>query len=158
MRSRRVPTETGRTPGVAVYTIVSERGRARITIELSGRVTTAEALRAVSQAAAMARADDLDRFLCDLRGVERGPGGLIEVAAAMAVHYRPGMRIAFVTGDRQGAIVRRLIRLAGSPTGMHVAGTRQSATRWLQSRRARRAAPPPAKPEAATATRAESAA
>ncbi|GAB4323270.1 MAG: hypothetical protein Kow0010_04560 [Dehalococcoidia bacterium] len=143
-----------------MYTIVSERRRARITIELSGRVSTAEALRATSQAAAMARADDLDRFLCDLRAVERGPGGLVEVAAAIAVHLRPGMRVAFVACDRQRPVVRRLVRFCGSPMAMYVAETRQAATRWLQSRRSRRPVRPPTKPEPATtaSARAESAA
>lgn len=142
-----------------MYTIVSERRRTRISITLSGRVATAEALRAVSQAAALARADELDRFLCDLRDVERGPGSLLAVAAAIAVHLRPGMRIAFVARDEQRPTVRRLIRFCGSPAAMHVANTRQAAARWLQARRQRMPESPPARVEPAAApARAESAA
>lgn len=141
-----------------MYTIVVDRGHARIAIEAGGRLTTAEALRAVSQAFALARADDLTRFLCDLRCVERGPGGLAEIAAAIAVHYRPGMRIAFIAAERQAPLVNRLRRFSGSPDGILVTASRQAATRWLHARRPRRSAPATPADPAEAATRAESAA
>lgn len=115
-----------------MYSIRAQRGELLDT-ELSGRLTTAEALRAVSQSFALAEADGIWRAVCDVRAVERGPGNLLLVAASFASRYQEGMRVALVSRPEQLALVRRFARYTGSRAGVAAFLTPEAAANWLDS-------------------------
>ena len=115
-----------------MYAIRVDASRHILNIELSGRLTTAEALRAVSQAFALAEASSLRGAICDTRELRRGPGGLLLVAAAIAFGTQPGMRIAFLSRAPQEALLERLIRYSGSPTGLQVVETLAEADAYVE--------------------------
>jgi hypothetical protein len=104
-----------------------------VEIELSGRMTTAEALRAVSQACALAETDGSSRAICDVRGVERGPGNLLLVAAMLAAHYRRGMRVALVARPQQLGLAQRFARYTGARERVGAFATPEAAANWLAS-------------------------
>ncbi len=99
----------------------------------SDRVTSAEGLRAISQAFALADAGAVTAALCDLSDVRRGPGNYLELGVALATRIRSGMRIAFVAGRAQRPFVRRLARFSGIREGLGLFETRQEAERWLSA-------------------------
>ncbi|MGE5594497.1 MAG: hypothetical protein ACM3S1_00520, partial [Hyphomicrobiales bacterium] len=100
-----------------MYAIRVDDQRKLLRLELSGRVTTDEALRAVSQAYALAEAGAILGVLCDLTPLDRGPAGLLLVAAAVAAGYREGMRLAFVGGEHQARAAERVVRFSGLREG-----------------------------------------
>lgn len=99
--------------------------------EFSGYVSTGEALRAASQAFALAEAGHLDRAICDLRGVERGPEGLQVVRAACAGRIPPGARVALVAGPAQRRLARWLARMGGRHGAVAEFPSREEAEEWL---------------------------
>lgn len=121
--------------GADMYVIRARHGNL-IEAELSGRLTTAETLRAVSQAFTLAEADGITRAVCDTRGIERGPGNLLLVAAAFAARNREGMRVALVSRQEQFALVQRFARYTGARAGVGVFTMLETATSWLTSREA----------------------
>lgn len=121
-----------RTLAAIMYTIRAQHGE-MLDTELCGRLTTAEALRAVSQSFELAEAGGITRAVCDVRGVERGPGNLLLVAAAFASRYQRGMRVALVSRPEQFGLVQRFARYAGGRAGVGAFVTREAAADWLDS-------------------------
>jgi hypothetical protein len=115
-----------------MYTIRAQHG-GLLDTELSGRLTTTEALRAVSQSFALAEADGITRAVFDVRGVERGPGNLLLVAAAFASRYQRGMRVALVSRPEQFGLVQRFARYTGARAGVGAFVTPEAAADWLDS-------------------------
>ena len=115
-----------------MYSIRAQHGELLDT-EFSGRLTTTEALRAVSQSFALAEADGIRRAMCDVRGVERGPGNLLLVAAAFASRYQRGMRVALVSRPEQFGLVQRFARYTGGRAGVGAFVTPEAAADWLDS-------------------------
>jgi hypothetical protein len=115
-----------------MYSIRAQHGRL-LDVELSGRLTTTEALRAVSQSFALAEADGIRRAVCDVRDVERGPGNLLLVAAIFASRYQPGMRVAVISRPEQFGMVQRFTRYAGARAGVAAFVTPEAAADWLDS-------------------------
>lgn len=115
-----------------MYSIRAQHG-ILVEAELSGRLTTAEALRAASQAFALAEAEGIRRAVCDVRGVERGPGNLLLVAAIFASRYREDMRVALVSRPEQLAMVQRFARYTGGRAGVGAFVTPEAAADWLDS-------------------------
>lgn len=115
-----------------MYVIRASHGNL-IEAELSGRLTTAETLRAVSQAFTLAEAVGVTRAVCDTRAIERGPGNLLLVAAAFAARYQRGMRVALVSRPEQFALVQRFARYTGARAGVGVFTMIETATGWLNS-------------------------
>ena len=113
-----------------MYTIRVDTAAEMLRADASGRIDTEEALRAISQAFALADAGLLARILCDVREVERGPN-LATVSAALATRCRGGLRIALLIRTEQRAIARKLMRLAGSPPGLRVFESAPGASSWL---------------------------
>lgn len=84
----------------------------RVEVVFWGWLSTEEALRAVSQAFALAEAGSLDHAICDLRGVDRGPESLPVVRAAVAWRMAPRARVALVVAPRQRRLARWFARQA----------------------------------------------
>ena len=115
-----------------MYAIRVDATRHLLNIDLSGRVTTPEALRAVSQAFALAEASALVAVVCDARKVRRGPGGLLAVAATISLRLPPGMRIALLGMPEQERFVERLISYTGSATGLQFMESETEAASYLE--------------------------
>lgn len=115
----------------AMYAIRVDSERQALLINLSGRVTTSEAQRAVMQAFALAEAVNLQAVCCDGTALERGPGGSLAVSALIALSYHEPMRIAFIGGAYHAGALRRLIRFSGIRGGMKVFRTTMDAEGWL---------------------------
>lgn len=97
----------------------------------SGRPTTEEALRALSQAFALAEAGGIMLATCDIREVERAPGNLVVLAAAFAACHVRGMQVAFVSRPEHHTIVRRFTRYTGVRVGLGVFEHPGQAMQWL---------------------------
>jgi len=110
--------------------VIRAPGPGSLEITFSDRVTTAEGLRAISQAFALADAGSVTSALCDLTGIERGPANYLELAVALATRIRPGMRIAFVASRAQRPFVSRLARFSGIGDGLGLFETRTNAEQW----------------------------
>lgn len=116
-----------------MYTIrVTPEGR--IWAAVSGRVTTSEALRLVSQGFALAEAGAITDLLVDVRGVERGPGQWLMVAAMVASRLEGPMRLAVVTGPGQEPVVRRILRYTGARGRAALFMDEGAALRWFAGR------------------------
>lgn len=115
-----------------MYAIRVDATRHILTIDLSGRVTTPEALRAVTHAFALAEASALTAVVCDIRKVRRGPGGLLPVAATIALRLSPGMRVALLGLPEQEPFVERIIRYTGSATGLRFLESETEAASYLE--------------------------
>src|SRR5262249_20563578 len=103
-------------------------------ISCSAKLSTAEAIRAITHAALLLEAGaGLNDVLCDVTNVRRGPGNLLLVAAAIAFRQSPDFRVAFVANPRQVRAVRRLIRFSGLQNGMVVLTSRADAESWLEA-------------------------
>ncbi|MBI2767481.1 MAG: hypothetical protein HYX53_16420 [Chloroflexi bacterium] len=113
-----------------MYSIRVDSVRNLLVVELTGRVTTAEALRAVSQGFTLAEAGSIWAISCDLTAVRRGPGGMLVVAAAVASRLREGMQVALI-GGRQRAFAERLMRFSGAPDALHAFDDAAAAQAWL---------------------------
>ena len=83
-----------------MYAIRVDAAAEMLRAEASGRVGTDQALRAISQAFALADAGVLARILCDVREVERGPH-LGTISAALSTRCRRGLRIALLVRSEQ---------------------------------------------------------
>ncbi len=115
-----------------MYAIRVDTRRHVLEVEFSGRMVTAEAVRAVAQAAALAEAGGLRAVACDLRGLQRGPAGLLKVAALVALRFQPGMRLALVGGAGQGAFADRFIAFSGMGDAVQLFEDDGDAHAWLE--------------------------
>lgn len=116
-----------------MYTIrVTPEGR--LAAEVSGHLTTAEALRLISQGFALAEAGALTDLVVDVRGVERGPGQWLMLAAVVASRLEGPMRLAVVAGTRQEPVVRRILRYSGVRGRAAVFLSEDAALRWFADR------------------------
>jgi hypothetical protein len=108
--------------------------------EFSGRVSTAEALRAVSQAFALAEAGHLTRAVCDIRGIEAGPdpSSLEVIATSVSSHLAGGRRIALLCTIRQLRLARKFARLTGAREEIGLFTRPVDAEAWLSGRPVRR--------------------
>ncbi len=100
-------------------------------VTLNGTMSTEEALRAVSQGAALAGAGSIGLVLCDLRGLERRPGGLGLIAAAIAGAGPAGWRMALVARPDQAPVAARFARMSARGGETAVFPGSDSAIRWL---------------------------
>ncbi len=107
-----------------------------LTLTFSEHVSTEEALRAVSQAFALADAGTIPKAICDITTVERGPTGSLVIAAALASRMRSGIRIAFVTTAGQRRYIRRIARFSGIREGLGLFHSVDEASDWLREERA----------------------
>jgi len=114
-----------------MYTITEDSGKGLLTMVLSGRVDTDEALRALSQALTLSETDAINAIVCDVTAVQRGPASLIRIAAGLALGYRPGMRVALVSGDSQRPTATRLMRFSGLRDGVRVFSSASDGQAWL---------------------------
>ncbi|MEO9255575.1 MAG: hypothetical protein ABI305_08555 [Tepidiformaceae bacterium] len=105
--------------------------RQALLVAMSGRLTSSETLRAVSQAATLAEAVGIQAVCCDVTDVENGPGGSLVVAAMIAIRYAAPMRIAFVGSPVHSQAIRRLIRFSGVRGALRFFGTTMGAEAWL---------------------------
>ena len=77
-----------------MYTIREDSVKKLLTVEVSGKVRNEEALRAISQAFALADASEIRAIRCEITDLRKGPAGLMTLAATLTLHHRPGMRLA----------------------------------------------------------------
>jgi hypothetical protein len=105
--------------------------RQLLSVDVRGRLTTEEALRAVSQGFTLAEASRIRGIFCDLSGLNRGPGGMLIVSAALASRFHPDMRMAFIGNSAQLNVARRLIRFSGVRSGLATFDTVAEADEWL---------------------------
>ena len=117
--------------GDRMYTITEDPGKRLLIMALSGRVDTDEALRALSQALTLSETDAISAVVCDVTAVQRGPASLIRIAAGLALGYRPGMRIALLSGDQQRATATRFARFSGLRDGVRVFASADDAQAWV---------------------------
>lgn len=99
----------------------------------SGHVAPEEALRAVSQAFALAEAGEIHRGLCDLRQVSHRAGNTIVLGAAFASRFTQEHRVALICDRRQLSLCRRLTRLAGYGERLGVFTREVDAEAWVAS-------------------------
>jgi hypothetical protein len=149
-----------------MYLIRVDQARRLLTLELSGHVTTDEAVAAMCIVAEIVRTDGLKAARCDTFALEYGPDRPAAVAAALAAVIPAELRLAFAGPEEHRRGLRHLLRLA------HVANAKvftshAETEEWLAEvighrtslpSTARRhvddllaANPPPASPGAATA-------
>lgn len=114
-----------------MYAIRVDSERHVLLITVGARLTTAEALRAASQAFSLADAVGIRAVCCNISALERGPGGSLVVAATIAARFAPPMRIALVGGPWQARSARRLIRFSGIQRGMRFFTETMDAEVWL---------------------------
>lgn len=114
-----------------MYTIRVDSAQQILRIEMSGRVTTGEALRALSQAMALVDASRLASVSCDVSEVTRGPGGLLMLAAVFSSRYRYPTRVAFVGAAAQVRFVQRFINFTGHAYAMGFFTPVENADGWL---------------------------
>lgn len=114
-----------------MYSLREDGARRLLVIELSGRLTTEESLRAMGQAFMLSEASKLQGVRCDVTRVTRGPGGLLLVAAALASRYRLALRIAFLGDARQLPFISRLIRFSGVGENLRAFDSASEADGWL---------------------------
>jgi hypothetical protein len=114
-----------------MYSLREDGVRKLLLIELSERLTTEEALRAMSQAFMLTEASKIRGVRCDVTRITRGPGGLLMVAAALASRYRPALHIAFVADTAQLPFISRLIRFSGVRENLRAFESAAEADTWL---------------------------
>jgi hypothetical protein len=114
-----------------VIRVRSGNGPDRIEAEFSGQMSTAEAMRAVSQGFALAHAGGLTSILADVRSIESGPDALEIIAVAMSLHMTPNFRCALLCQSSQVKLARRFAR--GTRLGRQLAifTSETSADGWL---------------------------
>lgn len=115
-----------------MYAIRVDATRHLLQIELSGRLTTDEALRAVSQAAALAEAGGLRAIACDMRMLHRGPARSLGVAAMVALRFQAGMRIAFIGTLQQVRAADRFVAFSGVGPGAQFFESTADGDAWLE--------------------------
>jgi hypothetical protein len=93
-----------------VYIIRVDAERPLLNVELSGAVSTEEALRAVAQASTLAEAGHARVIRCDLHPVHEGPDCTPLVAAALAANYHPSFSVVFVGQEEKLRALRPFLR------------------------------------------------
>ncbi len=114
-----------------MYSLREDAASRLLLIELSERLTTDEALRAMSQAFMLTEASKIRGVRCDVTRITRGPGGLLMVAAALASRYRPALRIAFLGDAGQLPFITRLIRFSGVRENLRAFESATEVDSWL---------------------------
>lgn len=115
-----------------MYSIRVNADTNQLLVALSGRLSTNEALRAVSQAFTLAEAGNILAISCDTTQLRRGPAGVVLVGTALAARYRPGMRIAFIGEGLHRAFAERVARFSGiAATGISAFESTADARAWL---------------------------
>jgi len=115
-----------------MYSIRVEPETNQLLVTLTGRVSTAEALRAASQAFTLAEAGRIAAIACDTTALRRGPGGMLLVATALAAGYREGMRVALIGEGTRRRLAERLVRYSRIPTeGIAAFDSEGEASAWL---------------------------
>ena len=114
-----------------MYMMRIDPSRSVLLIVCSGRLSTDEALRAVSHAYALAEAGGIDAVSCDLTAVRRGPASAFRVAAAITSLHHGRVRAAMVIGNRGTAKLQRLIDLTGLKVAVRVFEDQEAAGAWL---------------------------
>lgn len=102
-----------------MYIIRASTDRPLLNVELSGVVTTEEALQAITQAGILAEAGHARAIRCDLHTLEEGPDCRPLVAAALAAAYRPALAVAFVGQPEKLRALRPLLRRVAATGGVH---------------------------------------
>jgi hypothetical protein len=115
-----------------MYTIREDSANKLLVVQIWGRVTTDEALRAISQAFTLAEASHIQAISCDISGLTKGPARLLVLAASVTLRYQPGMRIALTGTTRQLGIATRLAKFSGLREGMQAFDLRLDADNWLR--------------------------
>lgn len=115
-----------------MYTIRVDSAQQLLRIEMSGRVTTGEALRALSQGMALTDTSRITAVCCDVSEVTRGPGGLLMLAAVFSSRYRYPMRVAFVGSPVQARFVQRFMNFTGRAYSMGFFTPTENADAWLR--------------------------
>ena len=115
-----------------MYTIRVDSAQQLLRIVMSGRLTTGEALRALSQAMTLADASGIPAVSCDLSEVERGPGGLLMLAAVFSSRYQHPMRVAFVGNPGQARMVQRFMNFTGRAHAMGFFSAAENPEAWLR--------------------------
>lgn len=118
-----------------MYAIRVQVEEGRLAVRASGQVGPEEALRAVSQAFALAQAGSITRATCDLSAVEGGSSGIVVLGAAFASRVQPSQQVAIVCAQRQVALCRRLARLSGFGDNVGLFTREQDAVTWLGNTR-----------------------
>jgi hypothetical protein len=95
-----------------MYLIREQQDRSLLTLELSGHVTTDEAVSMVNIVAEMVRTDSIRAVRCDIYALEFGPDRPAAVAATLAALVSPGLRIAVMALEPQMRSIRRIFGLA----------------------------------------------
>ncbi len=106
----------------------------RLLIEASERLSTAEALRMISQGFALAEAGALTDLVVDVRQVRRGPGQWLVLGALIASRMEPMMRLAVIAGPQQAGVARRILRYAGLRDRARLVADEREAVRWFAER------------------------
>ncbi len=114
-----------------MYMMRVDQASATLLIECSGRLSTDEAIRAVTHAYALAAAGDIHAIACDLSAVRHGPPASTPIAAVIASLHRTDLRTAVVVGRRGSGQVQQLLDLAGMDTGVKIFEDVGSARAWL---------------------------
>jgi len=114
-----------------MYALRIRAGGVVLDAEFSGRVSTEEALRAVSQGFALAEAGNIERSLCDLRGIEEGPESLSIIAAAFSTRLMAGQRVALLVHEAQLPTVRRFGTFTHVGGGLGAFSRASDAEEWL---------------------------
>lgn len=128
-----------------MYAIRVEPQHNRLHVALTGRVTTEEALRALSQSALLLDTDGLTEVLCDITGIDRGPGRLLAVASALALRMPTSAKVALTARPEQERITRRILRFSGAGSRARCFLDPELATAWLEERRVLSAVTPGAR-------------
>ena len=101
-----------------MFTIRADASQRMLRLDFAGRIVTGEALRALSQAFAMSEASRITAVQCDISEIERGPAGLLKLAAVFSTRWHEPMRVAFVGRPVQAPFVRRFINVSGRSHAM----------------------------------------
>jgi N-acetylglutamate synthase-like GNAT family acetyltransferase len=133
-----------------MYLIRVDESRTLLRVECSGRMRTVEALRAVSQVAALAEAGEIWALLVTVDDAARGPAARDLLAAALAANRRDGLRVAFVVAASAQRYISRLVRGFEAAGNIRLFETEDEARRWLTTAQARTA--PAAQKDAAEPT------
>lgn len=119
-----------------MYAIRVRVEEALVEVRASRQVAPEEALRAVSQAFALAEAGSISRGICDVTEVGRHASSLIVLGAAFAARFTSQHRVAVVCGPGQLTFCRRLARLSGFGDNFGLFTRESDAREWISARAA----------------------
>jgi hypothetical protein len=114
-----------------MYHIRTRPDRPLLEIELSGHVTTDEAVRLLTLATELVRSDGVRAVRCDMTSLDYGPERPATVAAVLAALLPTGVRIAVTA--RPGTLrgVSRVVRLAHATETIRLFESPADADAWL---------------------------